>query len=205
MESIAETLLNVFEEKIPNYYQTEIIRTSQVQMAMDIAAFLDKNEPKKFLVIEAPVGTGKSLGALIPSMLNSKIDTNHRVVYATATINLQSQLMNSEVPLLEKISLLKSPILAMGKIHYYCHKRFKFKYEQFSRKERDKFIEFFKNAETGQRNEFEGKFQQNISDNKWSKVELKASKMFLASRKCMKWQLKMHTYTCQIPWLTLRD
>ena len=29
--------------------------------------------------------------------------------------------------------------------------------------------------------------------------------MFLASRKCMKWQLKMHTYTCQIPWLTLRD
>ncbi len=30
-------------------------------------------------------------------------------------------------------------------------------------------------------------------------------RMFLASRKCMKWQLKMHTYTCQIPWLTLRD
>lgn len=29
--------------------------------------------------------------------------------------------------------------------------------------------------------------------------------LFLASRKCMKWQLKMHTYTCQIPWLTLRD
>ncbi|RDE27160.1 hypothetical protein, partial [Parageobacillus thermoglucosidasius] len=25
--------------------------------------------------------------------------------------------------------------------------------------------------------------------------------LFLASRKCMKWQLKMHTYTCQIPWL----
>lgn len=32
-----------------------------------------------------------------------------------------------------------------------------------------------------------------------------ASFLFLASRKCMKWQLKMHTYTCQIPWLTLRD
>lgn len=31
------------------------------------------------------------------------------------------------------------------------------------------------------------------------------NEMFLASRKCMKWQLKMHTYTCQIPWLTLRD
>ncbi|WP_339287861.1 transposase [Ureibacillus sp. FSL K6-0786] len=31
------------------------------------------------------------------------------------------------------------------------------------------------------------------------------SSVFLASRKCMKWQLKMHTYTCQIPWLTLRD
>jgi hypothetical protein len=29
--------------------------------------------------------------------------------------------------------------------------------------------------------------------------------LFMASRKCMKWQLKMHTYTCQIPWLTLRD
>lgn len=35
--------------------------------------------------------------------------------------------------------------------------------------------------------------------------ELTTSSVFLASRKCMKWQLKMHTYTCQIPWLTLRD
>ncbi|WP_346207582.1 HTH domain-containing protein [Caldifermentibacillus hisashii] len=35
--------------------------------------------------------------------------------------------------------------------------------------------------------------------------QLKKIEVFLASRKCMKWQLKMHTYTCQISWLTLRD
>ncbi|MGG2075681.1 ATP-dependent DNA helicase [Lysinibacillus irui] len=182
MESKAEKIFNVFENKIPEYYKTEIIRTSQVQMAMDIAAFLDSNESKRIMFIEAPVGTGKSLGALIPSSIEANKGKNGRVVYATATINLQGQLMNSEVPLLENLSLVKQPILAKGKTHYYCHKEFNAKKIQFSPKKREVLTEFFKTAETGQRNELEENFSQDFSEPEWAKVSLKAS--MKACRRC---------------------
>ncbi|MED1488367.1 ATP-dependent DNA helicase [Bacillus smithii] len=176
MESKAEKIFNIFENEIPKYYKTAIIRMSQVQMAMDIAAFLDNNESKRIMFIEAPVGIGKSLGSLIPSMIESNKGKNSRVVYATATINLQGQLMNSEVPLLKKLSLVKQPILAKGKTHYYCHKEFTSRKNQFSSKEREIFSNFFSNAETGQRNEFEDNFMQDISESKWAKVALNTSK-----------------------------
>lgn len=175
LESKAEKLFDIFENQIPENYNTEIIRTSQVQMAMDIAAFLDNNESKRILFIEAPVGTGKSLGALIPSAIEANKGKNSRVVYATATINLQGQLMNSEVPLLKKLSLVKQPILAKGKAHYYCHKEFNDRKDQFSPKKREVFSKFFINAETGQRNELEDNFTQDVSESEWAKVALKAS------------------------------
>lgn len=176
MESVAQKLFSIFEDEIPKHYKTEIIRKSQVQMAIDIATFLESNELKRIMIIEAPVGTGKSLGALIPSVLSTKSVNKLRVVYATATINLQSQLMNSEIPLLQKLFLVKKPILAIGKAHYYCHKEFKTKRNQFTIEEQESFLKFYNRAETGQRNEFEGKFKQNISEQKWLKVALKASK-----------------------------
>ncbi|MGE7694969.1 ATP-dependent DNA helicase [Lysinibacillus sp. NPDC094177] len=176
MESVADKIFSILEEKIPEHYETEVIRTSQVQMAIDIAAFLDRYESKKIMFIEAPVGTGKSLGSLIPAMLDTKSESKHRVVYATATINLQSQLMNGEVPLLKKLSLVKQPILAKGKSHYFCKEELMSNKNKFTPKEQEEFLKFFNRAETGQRNEFEDEFKQDISEPKWSKVALKASK-----------------------------
>lgn len=176
MKSTAKKLFNIFEEEIPKHYETKVIRTSQVQMAIDIAAFLDTNESKKIMFIEAPVGTGKSLGALIPTMMDTKSKSKHRVVYATATINLQSQLMHSEVPLLKKLLLVKQPILAMGKSHYFCKKEFMEKQNKFTPKEQEEFLKFFNRAKTGQRNEFEDKFKQDISESNWSNVSLKVTK-----------------------------
>lgn len=175
LKTKAEKLFDIFENKLLEYYKTKTVRASQVQMAMDIAAFLDKKESRRIMLIEAPVGTGKSLGALIPSMLQSNKGKNGRVVYATATNNLQGQLMYSEVPLLKKLSLVKQPILAMGKSHYYCHRELRAKKDNFSSKERELFSNFFREAETGQRNELEDKYKQDISDSKWSKVALNAS------------------------------
>lgn len=43
MVSTAEQIFNVFEKKIPKYYKSDVIRQSQVQMAIDIAAFLHTN------------------------------------------------------------------------------------------------------------------------------------------------------------------
>jgi ATP-dependent DNA helicase DinG len=68
------------------------------------------------------VGTGKSLGSLIPALIEVKQETvfdRKRIVYATAAINLQGQLMNEEVSLPKKLRLLKdSVIIAKGKSHY---------------------------------------------------------------------------------------
>jgi len=47
MESIKENLFDIFEEKLTNYYGTNSIRSSQVQMAFDIAEFLQPNNSKK--------------------------------------------------------------------------------------------------------------------------------------------------------------
>lgn len=172
MESKAKKIFDIFENKIPEYYESDTIRMSQVQMAMDIAAFLDNKESRRIMFIEAPVGTGKSLGSLIPSLIKANKGRTSRVVYATATINLQGQLMNSEVPLLKKLYLVKQPILAKGKTHYYCHKEFNQRKNQFSTKEEETFTNFFRNAETGQRNEFEDKYTQNFTDSKWTKVAI---------------------------------
>jgi ATP-dependent DNA helicase DinG len=170
LKSKAERIFNIFEKEIPKYYKSETIRLSQVQMTMDIAAFLDNKESKRIMFIEAPVGTGKSLGSLVPPLIEANKGRNCKVVYATATINLQGQLMNSEVPLLKQLSLIKQPILAKGKYHYYCHKEFYNKKNSFPPKDREFFTEFFKNAETGQRNEFEDKYKQDIPESQWSRV-----------------------------------
>lgn len=174
MTSKSKRLFEIFEEKIPKYYKTNTIRKSQVQMAFDIAEFIQQSNKKKIMIIEAPVGTGKSLGALVPTLVD--IDDNKRsIVYATATINLQGQLMGNEIPLLKDLSLVKHPIVAKGKSHYYCHKRFKSNSLKFSPKEQQLLNDFYIKAETGQRSELEETFKTDFSDPKWKKIELEAT------------------------------
>ncbi|WP_044783215.1 ATP-dependent DNA helicase [Bacillus thuringiensis] len=177
MNSKADVILDIFEEKLPKYYDTNVIRASQVQMALDIGEFLESS--KRVMIIEAPVGTGKSLGALIPTLVDRKynIFDKRSVMYATATINLQGQLMESEIPLLHKMGLVNNPILAKGKAHYYCHFRMKnssreIEKELFSRADQHALEKFFQTSKTGQRSELEGKYGFNIDDVKWKRVEL---------------------------------
>lgn len=103
MNSKADIIFEMFERRLSEHYKTKSIRTSQVQMAMDIAKFVLSSTQEKIMFVEAPVGTGKSLGALIPTLVEADFEQfqKRNIVYATATINLQGQLMNSEVPLLK--------------------------------------------------------------------------------------------------------
>ncbi|CAG7651787.1 3'-5' exonuclease DinG [Paenibacillus allorhizosphaerae] len=147
-------------------------------MALDIAAFLHRNQKKhNILVIEAPVGTGKSLGALVPAMVEAKLErgfTHKRVVYATATINLQGQLMQEEVPLLRNFELINQAILAKGKAHYYCHKELSAS-DQIDERIHQKLSTFFAEARTGHRDEFESS-HGDIENAIWDRVNLKATK-----------------------------
>jgi ATP-dependent DNA helicase DinG len=69
-------------------------RDGQVAMAEAVAeAFADKEH----LLIQAGTGTGKSLGYLVPALLHDQ-----RVVIATATLALQHQLVERDLPRLVK-------------------------------------------------------------------------------------------------------
>jgi ATP-dependent DNA helicase DinG len=67
-------------------------RPGQIEMADAVAAALDRGE---HLLVQAGTGTGKSLGYLAPALLHDE-----RVVVATATLNLQHQLVERDIPAL---------------------------------------------------------------------------------------------------------
>lgn len=90
-------------------------RESQRMMVKTIAETFSNNE---YCVIEAGTGVGKSLGYLVPAALSGA-----RVVVATATKNLQSQLAAKDAPLVaEHLKGVKVAILK-GKQNYLCLNR----------------------------------------------------------------------------------
>ena len=67
-------------------------RPGQIAMAEAVAAAM---EDKQHLLVQAGTGTGKSLGYLVPALLHKD-----RVVVATATLALQHQLVERDIPAL---------------------------------------------------------------------------------------------------------
>ncbi len=92
-------------------------REGQVRMAEAIAkSFIDK----KHLIVEAGTGTGKTLAYLIPA-INESIRTHKRIIISTGTKNLQEQLMEKDIPLLQKIFPKKfSAAYMKGRSNYAC-------------------------------------------------------------------------------------
>jgi ATP-dependent DNA helicase DinG len=92
-------------------------RPGQIEMADAVAAALDRGE---HLLVQAGTGTGKSLGYLAPALLHDE-----RVVVATATLNLQHQLVERDIPALLDASesvLGRRPRAAVlkGRSNYAC-------------------------------------------------------------------------------------
>jgi ATP-dependent DNA helicase DinG len=70
----------------------------------------------RLLVVEAETGIGKTLAYIAPIVLAGK-----RAVISTATLNLQDQIMNKEVPLVEKvIGKDISALCIKGRQNYLC-------------------------------------------------------------------------------------
>ncbi len=99
-------------------------RAGQEKMAAAVAAALDAEVVEdeegrllaKILVVEAETGIGKTLAYLVPAALCGK-----RVVISTATLNLQDQICDKDIPLVEKI--LGEPLSALvmkGRENYLC-------------------------------------------------------------------------------------
>jgi ATP-dependent DNA helicase DinG len=75
-----------------------IERAGQVQMAEAVAAAFDSGE---HLLVQAGTGTGKSLAYLVPALLYADAADQPAVV-ATATLALQAQLVDRDLPSLAK-------------------------------------------------------------------------------------------------------
>jgi len=92
-------------------------RSGQVQMAEAVGAALDG---EAHLLVQAGTGTGKSLAYLVPSLLHHK-----RVVVATATLALQHQLVERDLPRLveavgDRSGVDGSYAVLKGRSNYAC-------------------------------------------------------------------------------------
>src|SRR5947207_444599 len=92
-------------------------REGQIKMAEAIAtAFTDK----KHLIVEAGTGTGKTLAYLIPAIAQTA-KGRKRIIISTGTKNLQEQLMEKDIPFLQKIVPNKfSAAYMKGRANYAC-------------------------------------------------------------------------------------
>lgn len=103
------------EEVLENYRPRE----GQKRMCFEFAKQL--NEPNDTVTIcEAGTGTGKSL-AYLASAITYAVNNNKKVIISTATIALQKQLLNKDLPLFA--SLYDKPFtyaLAQGRAQYVC-------------------------------------------------------------------------------------
>jgi len=92
-------------------------RPGQIQMADAVARAMTAHE---HLLVQAGTGTGKSLGYLVPALLHDR-----RVVVATATLALQHQLVERDIPALVEAAdhvLHTKPTYAVlkGRSNYAC-------------------------------------------------------------------------------------
>src|SRR3954469_17904309 len=74
-------------------------RTGQVAMAEAVMRAFEK---KRHLIVEAGTGTGKTLAYLVPAIA-AALGSHGRVIISTGTKNLQEQLMQKDIPFLQKV------------------------------------------------------------------------------------------------------
>ena len=105
-------------------------REGQIQMAKAVELAMESNE---HLLVQAGTGTGKSLGYLVPAIMRAgkgvKPDGTNRSVIATATLALQRQLVEHDLPaavaaLAEKTENAVSFAVLKGRHNYICLDKF---------------------------------------------------------------------------------
>lgn len=97
-------------------------RSGQVEMAEAVLRAFDE---RKHLIVEAGTGTGKTLAYLVPAIAAATA-RGERVIISTGTKNLQEQLMEKDVPFLQRVLPKKFTAAYMkGRSNYACLRRIK--------------------------------------------------------------------------------
>ncbi len=145
-----------------------------VQMEM-LEAVVDALNEDLITVAEAGTGVGKSLAYLLPAFRWAE-KNNERVVISTATINLQQQLVEKDIPLVkELLGSEVSYVLVKGRGNYICLRRLAERLEENTlfREEDDdlsSLAEWVKSSPTGNRTDI-GFY---VEDRLWSSVNSEA-------------------------------
>ncbi len=109
------------DRNLPSYRYRE----SQLRMAQFI---LDRLESSENGIVEAGTGTGKSMAYLFPAILYS-LSKGKRVAISTETKALQKQLLDKDLPIVQKICQEELGLdfkysLCLGSSNYPCRRRF---------------------------------------------------------------------------------
>ncbi|MBN1220883.1 MAG: DEAD/DEAH box helicase [Anaerolineae bacterium] len=106
----------LFEQKFAGFEY----RPQQVDMLASVIGAFNESQ---HLMVEAGTGTGKSIAYLIPAIYWA-VKNGERVVISTNTINLQDQLLNKDIPALQKILPVEFKAVALkGRSNYICPRR----------------------------------------------------------------------------------
>jgi ATP-dependent DNA helicase DinG len=96
-------------------------RPQQIEMAHAVQHAIARRE---HLVVEAPTGVGKSFSYLIPAVLAALKDKKCRAVISTHTISLQEQLIEKDIPFLQKVMPGEfRAVLVKGRSNYLSKRR----------------------------------------------------------------------------------
>lgn len=107
---------------IAKHHKEYEYRAGQIKMAQAVLKAFEEN---KHLIVEAGTGTGKTLAYLVPAIAYA-LKHGKRVIISTGTKNLQEQLMEKDIPFLQKVMPKKFKAAYMkGRSNYACLYRIK--------------------------------------------------------------------------------
>jgi ATP-dependent DNA helicase DinG len=159
MHPLNTKIFDFFEDELTEYFekngQSSEIRWQQITMSQIIANSI---ESKKSSVIEAKVGTGKTLAYLFPlHFMVNNMNSKGPVIISTSSINLQEQILNKDLKLLEDTGYYSKAIIAKGSQQYLCklnYKNFQYKlHKMLSFEELQVIEQWVKSTKTGDRSE----------------------------------------------------
>lgn len=102
---------------IARFHEKYEYRGGQIAMAESVAKAFCEN---RHLIVEAGTGTGKTLAYLIPAIA-AALEKKRRIIISTGTKNLQEQLMEKDIPFLQKVLPNKFTAAYMkGRSNYAC-------------------------------------------------------------------------------------
>lgn len=119
-----EDFIELFQNKngkLTDILPTYNVRTDQMYMMKEI---FDAFYTHQHGLFEASTGSGKTIAYLVPAIFYSKKE-QRPIIVSTYTTNLQSQMIERDIPFLEKIlPFLFTTTILKGQRHYLCLQKF---------------------------------------------------------------------------------